>query len=82
MLGPEDPSTLTTRSGLADTLDSEGKYVEAETEYRTVVRLKGKVKGPENPDTLGSRSDLGNALLHQGKYADAETKRSIDRCWS
>jgi tetratricopeptide (TPR) repeat protein len=34
---------------------SEGKYAEAQAEYRAVLKLREKVLGPEHPDTLLSR---------------------------
>ncbi len=46
-----------------------GKYAEAETEDRNVLKLDEKVLGPEHPDSLDTRSNLALALLHQGKYS-------------
>ena len=53
---------------------SEGKYAEAEAEYRAVLKLREKVLGPEHPDTLASRNNLAGALYGEGKYAEAEAE--------
>jgi tetratricopeptide (TPR) repeat protein len=39
-------------------LEGEGKYAEAETEYRAVLKLMEKDFGTEHPDTLSSRNGL------------------------
>jgi tetratricopeptide (TPR) repeat protein len=74
VLGPEHPDTLGSRTNLAVALQSQGKYAEAETEFRAVLKLEEKVLGPEHPSTLGSRNNLANVLAGQGKYAEAEAE--------
>ena len=64
MFGPENPYTLDTRYNLAQALDKEGKYIDAETEDREVLK---KMLGPEHPDSLDTRNSLALVLLHQGK---------------
>jgi hypothetical protein len=51
MLGPEHPDTLMTRNNLAIALNEQGKYAEAETQDRELIKLYEKVLGPEHPDT-------------------------------
>ncbi|GKT52039.1 kinesin light chain [Colletotrichum spaethianum] len=55
MLGPENPSTLTSMNNLAHVLDSQGKYDEAEQIHRQTLELREKVLGPQYPSTLGTR---------------------------
>ena len=63
---------MTTRHYLAAALFFQGKYDQAETEYRAVLQLREKILGPEHPDTLKTRNNLALALDYQAKYADAE----------
>jgi tetratricopeptide (TPR) repeat protein len=58
VLGPEHPDTLASRHNLASTLNKQGKYAEAEAEYRAVLKLWEKVLGAEHPNTLSSRNGL------------------------
>ena len=44
----------------------EGKYAEAEAEFRALVPLAEKVFGPENPYTLDTRYNLAQALDKKG----------------
>ena len=41
---------------------SQGKFTEAETDFRTLITVEEKVLGPEHPDTLSARSGLANAF--------------------
>ena len=51
-----------------------GKYAEAETVYRKVIKVRSAALGPENPQTLRSRVGLVTALDFEGKAAAAETE--------
>jgi len=37
VLGPEHPDTLRSRNNVASVLDEEGKYAEAEAEFRVLI---------------------------------------------
>ena len=56
--GYEDRETVMARRALAVSLHLQSRYLEAETEFREVVKLDEKMLGPENPETLRSRNDL------------------------
>jgi hypothetical protein len=71
VLGPEHPQTLGTRSDLANTLWSQGKYAKAEAENRTVLTIKEKVLGPEHPETLSTCFDLARCLRAEGAKQEA-----------
>jgi tetratricopeptide (TPR) repeat protein len=73
-LGPEDPSTLSSRNNLAGVLGELGKYAESEAEFRAIVALDEKVLGPEKPFTLSARCNLAETLDKEGKYLEAETE--------
>jgi tetratricopeptide (TPR) repeat protein len=68
--GYDDRETVKARRGLALSLKLQERYLEAETEFREVVKLDEKMLGPENPETLRSRNDL-LTFLWDYKAADA-----------
>ena len=72
VLGPEHPDTLRTRDSLALALDDQGKYVEAETEYRAVIQLREKVLGVQHPDTLQTCFNLAGCLRAEAKMQEAK----------
>jgi ATP/maltotriose-dependent transcriptional regulator MalT len=71
---------LGTRGNLAELLDNEGKYAEAETEYRSVLTLREKVVGGEHPDTLATCFNLATCLRAEGNASDAKAlaQRAVD----
>jgi hypothetical protein len=68
VLGPEHPYTLGTIDGLAQTLDREGPYQEAE---KLTLEVQRRVIGPQHPDTAGTTYDLGCILAHSGHSDEA-----------
>jgi tetratricopeptide (TPR) repeat protein len=72
VLGPEHPDTLATKANLGNTLDSAGRFSEAEALYREILDSQSRVLGKENPDTLTTAANLGATLQRAGKLADAE----------
>ncbi len=66
------PITFTSMNNLANILDNQGKYEEAEQMHRQTLELKEKVLGKVHPDTLGSMNNLAIVLDNQGKYEEAE----------
>jgi primosomal replication protein N len=71
-LSKEHPSTLDSMNNLANVLDSQGKYEEAEAMHQQTLQLKEKVLGKEHPSTPESINNLALVLNHQGKYKEAE----------
>jgi tetratricopeptide (TPR) repeat protein len=53
-------------------LRSDGRYIEAETLFQNVLKIRERIWGPEHPDTLTSVNKLGVVLKDQGKYEEAE----------
>jgi tetratricopeptide (TPR) repeat protein len=53
-------------------LNSDGRYMESETLFRIVLKIRERVWGLEHPNTLISVSHLGSVLAQQGKYKEAE----------
>ena len=57
---------------------NEGKYAEAEAEYRTEMDSCMRLGGPDSSHTLRARTDLAMVLSVRGKHADAERElRSV-----
>ena len=69
VLGPGYPDTLTSGMNLAATLDSQGKFADAEA----MLAVQSHVRGPEHPETLRSGVNLATTLSAQDKHTDAET---------
>jgi tetratricopeptide (TPR) repeat protein len=63
---------LTSRTLLANTLRDQGKYAEAEAEYKNVIPIEEKVLGPENFDTLNACYNYAYQLAQQGKRNEAK----------
>jgi tetratricopeptide (TPR) repeat protein len=57
---------------LAKALEEQGKYTEAESEYRAVIQLREKVLGVEHPDTLQTCSNLAGCLRAEAKMQEAK----------
>ena len=49
-------------NNLANVLDDEGHYAEAEKLYRETLDIRRRVLGPEHPDTLWSTNNLAVVL--------------------
>ena len=56
--GYDDRETVKARRNLALSLHLQSRHLEAEAEFREVVKLDEKMLGPENPETLRTRNDL------------------------
>ena len=72
MLGPNHPSTLTSRSNLALVLRDLGRLDEAEAEHRAVLETRTRVLGPDHPSTLNSRGNLALVLRDLGRLDEAK----------
>jgi tetratricopeptide (TPR) repeat protein len=57
---------------LANTLRDQGKYAEAEAEYKQVIQAEENVLGPENRDTLNACYNFAYQLALQGKRDEAK----------
>ena len=72
VLGPRNPDTLHSMSGVGWVLFRQGNYPEAEKRLREDLDIQRRVLGPENPDTLYWTGNLGLVLEQEGRYAEAE----------
>ncbi|KJK65595.1 Tetratricopeptide repeat [Aspergillus parasiticus SU-1] len=57
---------------IADCLDSDGKYHEAEALYKTLIRINQDRDGIEHTTTLTSMAKLALIYWHQGRWSEAE----------
>lgn len=72
ILGDEHPQILLSGRFLAQILDFQGKYVEAEEMHRQQLILAEKLFGEKHVDTLLSMNNLACVLRNQGKYEEAK----------
>ena len=70
--GPNHPDTLWSRATLARALNGQGKYAEADTQFRDVIKIQEKVEGPESSDTLDSYYYFAFGLKRQNKLEEAK----------
>ncbi len=64
---------------LARVYESQGKYREAETLYKSSLEIIERVLGEDYPDTAACYNNLAGVYENQGKYREAEDlyKKSI-----
>ena len=70
-LGPDHPSTLTSRNNLAGAYQDTGRLNEAIALYEQTLEDRTRILGPHHPDTLTARNDLANAYQAAGRLHDA-----------
>ncbi|TLD08495.1 uncharacterized protein PgNI_07318 [Pyricularia grisea] len=58
VLGPENPSTLSSMNNLALVFNRQGKYEKAEQMHRKTLELRERVLGPKNPSTFTNINNL------------------------
>ena len=63
---------LECRTLFANTLRDQGKYAEAETEYKQAIQTEENVLGPEHRDTLNACYNFAYQLALQGKRDQAK----------
>ena len=63
---------LESRTLFANTLRDQGKYAEAEAQYKQVIQAEENVLGPEHRDTLNACYNLAYQLGQQGKRDQAK----------
>ena len=72
-LGPDHPSTLTSRNNLAEAYCDAGRLDEAITLHKQNLKDHTRILGPHHPDTLTSRNNLASAYQDAGRLDDAIT---------
>ena len=70
-LGPEHPSTLTSRNNLASAYQDAGRLDDAITLYEETLEDCIRILGPHHPDTLATRSNLASAYQAAGRLDQA-----------
>lgn len=68
-LGPENEQILRATANLGVALFNEGRYAEAEQEYRRLADVDRRVLGPDDPRTLKVVGNLGLMIESQGRLA-------------
>ena len=70
-LGPDHPSTLTSRNNLAGAYCDAGRLDEAITLHGQTLEDHTRILGPHHPDTLTSRNNLASAYQDAGRLDKA-----------
>ena len=70
-LGPDHPSTLTSRNNLAVAYESAGRLDEAIDLHERTLADSERVLGPDHPHTLTSRGNLASAHQDAGRLEQA-----------
>ena len=70
-LGPDHPSTLTSRNNLAYAYRAAGRLNEAIALHEQTLEDRTRILGPHHPDTLTSRNNLAYAYQAAGRLNDA-----------
>jgi eukaryotic-like serine/threonine-protein kinase len=77
-LGPDDPSTLSSRESLGFYLLASGRFEDAEAEYRAVLETCVRVLGAEHSVTLNNRHQLAGVLTVLGRLEEAEAEHRAE----
>ena len=72
-LGPDHPSTLTSRNSLAGAYRDAGRLEEAIALFEQTLEDRTRTLGPHHPDTLTSRNSLASAYQAAGRLEEAIT---------
>ena len=72
-LGPDHPSTLISRSNLANAYQDAGRLDDAITLYEQTLDDRTHILGPRHPDTLLSRNNLAETYRAAGRLDEAIT---------
>ena len=70
-LGPDHPSTLTSRNNLAYAYQAAGRLDEAIALYEQTLEDRTRILGPHHPDTLTSRNNLAYTYQAAGRLDEA-----------
>ena len=83
VLGPDHPSTITSRAWLGQLLKDQAKYSEAQPILRAVVEARERVQGSDHPDTaaaLNNEAQLLKAMV--GVVEDFVLLRILCSYWA
>ena len=73
ILGAEHPRTLTTRHELAWVAARQGKWEQADADYRELLVLRRRILGEDHPETLLTRHELAWIDACRGRIPEAES---------
>ena len=73
LLGPQHPTSLTSRDNLAGAYHAVGRLSEAIALYEQVLADRIRVLGEDHPDTLTSRNNLAGTYESAGRLTEAIT---------
>ncbi|MEV0699501.1 FxSxx-COOH system tetratricopeptide repeat protein [Saccharopolyspora sp. NPDC050389] len=70
------PDIIATRHNLASLKRDQGRFLDAEAEFRDIARIANETLGPDHPNTLATRHELARVLRDQGKHEATEREFS------
>ena len=76
ILGAQHPRTLTTLHELAWIAARQGKWEQAEADYRDLLVLRLRILGEDHPETLLTRHELAWITACRGRIPEAESRYS------
>ena len=77
--GPNHPDVAKSLSYLADVFKNQGRYADAEANYKRALAIDEEALGPNHPDVARSLINIASLHIEQGRYADVESlfKRAL-----
>ena len=72
VFSPGHPTVGYLHLGLADLFFVQGRYDEAEGEFRSSLSMLEKALPPAHPGIMDAKTRLGECLFGRGQYAEAE----------
>ncbi len=69
------------RNSRAGVLYAQGRYADAEAEYRAAIELRSEELGAEHPEVVSVRNNLASALGAQGEHRLAEAEHRAVLAW-
>jgi tetratricopeptide (TPR) repeat protein len=71
-LGKEHPRVASTLTALSTVYQKEGRYTEAEANYRRALAISQNAFGEDHPDVALILNDLAIVAGLQGRYSESE----------
>jgi tetratricopeptide (TPR) repeat protein len=72
VLGADHEAVLSLRFQCAMSDRYQGRYADAEAEFRDIAGVQARVLGPDEPRTLGTRQELARVISNRGRYGESE----------
>lgn len=71
-LGPDHEAVLGLLFQRAMSARYQGRYADAESEFRDIAAVQTRVLGPDDAQTLATRQELARVISNRGRYAESQ----------